>query len=152
MEIIDKKIIVEDMINNNLSILEVSKKYDCSVSTIRKYLAKLSNSDDHENLKLYESYKEYSNKKLADGRKKGAEKGKRKPFLSEEEINNLAVEFVNGEHSLRSLANFYKIPKSTLHEWFSSYLTPENRKKVMDLYNDNETVNKKKKQGGFNDG
>ena len=48
--------IVEDIVNNGLSLLDASKKYDVSVSKLRKYITSLKNSDLKDEKKLYETY------------------------------------------------------------------------------------------------
>lgn len=139
---IEKKAIVLEIsaVDSMMTIDDAAKKYGCSSSTLRKYIASLKET----NPSLYEIYREHALKMENFGKRKGGQNGKRLPTKSIQEISCLASKFLDEEHSLRSFQRCSNIPKSTLHEWFScSGLDPKTREEILALYSDNRTVNKK---------
>ena len=59
-----------------VSVLDASRKFDCSVSSIRKYIAKLKNSCCEDDILLYNKYIIVSGANQEKGRVCGGKNGK----------------------------------------------------------------------------
>ena len=82
--------IVDSYMDGKLvTALEACKKFDCSVSSLRKYIAKLKKSDDKDDIILYNRYLEVSNINRLNGHILGGKKGKRRSTLSDSLVADL---------------------------------------------------------------
>ncbi len=102
------------------TIEEASKHFSKSVSSIKKYLAKVrdTNASDYD-ANLAEKLKLAQEKIILKGVKKGGSLGKRTRNLRENEAKMYADAYMSGL-TIEQLANLSQIPKSTLHETIRS--------------------------------
>ncbi len=98
------------------TILEAANHFGKSVSSIKKYLAKVRDINDaNYNAVLAEKLKLAQEKVILKGVKKGGSKGKRGRNLSLEEAKKYAEIYMGGL-TYEQLEDLTKIPKSTLQE------------------------------------
>lgn len=117
------------------TIEEASIYFQKSISSIKKYLAKIRN----ENLETYDStlakkLKLAQQKIILEGQKKGGSLGKRPKTRSKEEIQKLAELYSSG-HTYDTLSFQTNIPRSTLHEAVKSYEKEEIQKAIKESQN-----------------
>lgn len=129
-----KKIIIEDIIENHMTVVEATNKNNCSESTIRNYIRKLKNSKELADINLYKQYLDASRENQKRGREKGGKIGKRQPEKTKEEIVNLYQQIINHDYTLRKLEELYGIPTSTLYENFIKYLDKEQLLILHDIF------------------
>lgn len=99
-----------------VTALDASIKFDCSVSSIRKYVAKLKNSTDTDDKKLYNSYLTASSISRLKGQVLGGRNGKRTSKMSEREVSDFCEYIIENDCTLRQMEKMTSIPKSTLYE------------------------------------
>ena len=99
-----------------VTVLDASHKFDCSVSSIRKYIAKLKVSTDPADKKLYDSYLVVSSMARLKGQILGGKNGKRNSNLSFSSISDLCEYLIENNCTLRQMEKISGIPKSTLYE------------------------------------
>ncbi len=100
------------------TIAEAAQFFGKSVSSIKKYLAKVrDDSDPNYDALLAEKLKLAQEKVILKGVKKGGSKGKRGRFLKENEAKMYAEAYMGGL-TYEQLADLSKIPRSTLQETF----------------------------------
>jgi len=115
-----------------VTVLEASLKFDCSVSSIRKYITKLKKSGDKNDIILYNSYLEVSNMNKLNGRILGGKSGKRSSNLSDSLVSDLCDYIVESGCTLRQMEKETGIPKSTLYENLSKLNDP----RLQDVYDE----------------
>ena len=115
-----------------VTALEACHKFDCSVSSLRKYIAKLKKSDDEKDIILYNSYLQVSNINRLNGRIFGGKNGKRMSTLSHSVVSDLCEYIVENGCTLRQMEKETGIPKSTLYENLSKLNDP----RLQDMYDD----------------
>lgn len=115
-----------------VTVLDASHKFDCSVSSIRKYIAKLKKSDDEKDIILYNSYLEVSNINKLNGHILGGKNGKRRSTLSDSLVTDLCDYIVESGCTLRQMEKGTGIPKSTLYENLSKLNDP----RLQDVYDE----------------
>jgi len=115
-----------------VTVLDASHKVDCSVSSIRKYIAKLKKSDDEKDIILYNSYLEVSNINKLNGHILGGKNGKRRSTLSDSLVTDLCDYIVESGCTLRQMEKGTGIPKSTLYENLSKLNDP----RLQDVYDE----------------
>lgn len=109
--------IVDSYENGKLvTALEASIKFDCSVSSIRKYVAKLKASTDIDDKKLYNSYLAASSMSRLKGQVLGGKNGKRTSKLSDKVVSDFCEYIIENDCTLRQMEKISGIPKSTLYE------------------------------------
>ena len=131
---IDFKKIIEDIISNNLTVLEASQKYNCSESSIRKYIRKLKESNELSDINLYNRYLDVARNSQKNGRKKGGTNSKRTTTLSKEEINNLYELIVNEDRTLREVEEKTRIPSSTIYDNLMANLSENQKKQIQEVF------------------
>ena len=99
-----------------VSVVDVSLKFDCSVSSIRKYIAKLKSSNNPDDINLYNKYLYVSRVNQEKGRVIGGKNGKRTSNFSRDEISSLCNYIIENDCTLRQLEKESGIPKSTLYD------------------------------------
>lgn len=99
-----------------VTVLDASHKFDCSISSIRKYIAKLKVSTDPADKKLYDSYLVVSSMARLRGQILGGKKGKRLSTFSSSDVSDLCDFIVENDCTLRQMEKISGIPKSTLYE------------------------------------
>jgi hypothetical protein len=125
--------IVDSYKNGELvTVLDASHKFDCSVSSIRKYIAKLKNSVDKNDLRLYNNYLVVANMNQLKGQVLGGKKGKRFSTLSNSNVSDLREYIVENDCTLRQMEKISGIPKSTLYENLSRL----NDSRLQDMYDE----------------
>lgn len=125
MNSLDYRKIVEYIVNcyksgEYVTVMDASIKFDCSVSSIRKYIARLKKSEDIGDINLYNDYLEVANMNRLKGQVIGGKNGKRKSSLSLEYVSNLCEYIIENDCTLRQMEEMVDIPKSTLHENLAS--------------------------------
>lgn len=120
-----RKIIIQDIIGNHMTVVEAASKNDCSESTIRNYIKKLKNSNELADVNLYEQYLLAARENQKRGRVKGGANGKRQSNISKEEVINLYQQIIDHDYTLRQLEEVFGISKSTLYDLFIKYLDKE---------------------------
>lgn len=115
-----------------VTVLDASHKFDCSVSSIRKYIAKLKKSDDEKDIILYNSYLEVSNINKLNGHILGGKNGKRRSTLSDSLVTDLCDYIIESGCTLRQMEKGTGIPKSTLYENLSKLNDP----RLQDVYDE----------------
>lgn len=115
-----------------VTALEASIKFDCSVSSIRKYVAKLKVSTDPADKKLYDSYLVVSSMTRLNGQILGGKNGKRNSNLSFSSISDLCEYLIENNCTLRQMEKISGIPKSTLYENLSKL----NDSRLQDIYDE----------------
>jgi hypothetical protein len=125
-----------------VTVLDASHKFDCSVSSIRKYIAKLKKSDDEKDIILYNSYLEVSNINKLNGHILGGKNGKRSSKLSDKVVYDLCEYIVDNDYTLRQMEKITSIPKSTLYERLDKLKDPrlqsvydDHRRNALNNYN-----------------
>lgn len=109
--------IVDSYENGELvNVIEASRKFDCSVSSIRKCIARLKNSNDENEKRLYSSYLEVAKMNQLNGRGLGGTLGKRSSSLSLDDIQKYCDYIIETGCTLRELEKETGISKSTLYE------------------------------------
>ena len=131
----DYSVIIKDMIDsfNNghpMTACDASKKYDCSVSSIRKYIARLKNSDSVNDISLYNEYCAVSSFNKSRGVVLGGKNGKRGSKYSLDVISDLCDYIIETDSTLREVEKETRIPKSTLSDNFKRLNNP----KLQDVY------------------
>lgn len=133
----DYRKIIEYIINSCeagqlVTVVDASHKFDCSVSSIRKYIAKLKKSSDESDKVLYNSYLEVSNMNRLRGQILGGKNGKRNSSLSDSLVSDLCEYVIQNDCTLRQLEKEVGIPKSTLYENLSKL----NDSRLQDIYDE----------------
>ena len=127
---IDKKAIFIDIVENDLMLEEVSKKYNCSLSTINKYISSLMNTEDDELKELYEKYLKASERHRVNGYSKGGQVGVRTTSFSENQIENIYRLIVDEGYTLRMVEELTGFKKSTIYDLLMKNLD-DDRKKIL---------------------
>ena len=117
----DCRKVVEYIVDNyehgkSVTALEASIKFDCSVSSIRKYVAKLKTSGDIDDKKLYNSYLAAASMSRLRGQVLGGKNGRRTSKMSERELSDFCEYIIENDCTLRQMEKKTSIPKSTLYE------------------------------------
>ena len=99
-----------------VNVIQASKKFDCSVSSIRKCIAKLKSSNNPDDINLYNKYLYVSCVNQKNGRIIGGKNGKRTSNFSRDEISSLCNYIIENDCTLRQLEKESGIPKSTLYD------------------------------------
>lgn len=115
-----------------VTVLDASHKFDCSVSSIRKYIAKLKVSTNPADKKLYDSYLVVSSMTRLRGQILGGKNGKRNSNLSFSSISDLCEYLIENNCTLRQMEKISGIPKSTLYENLSKL----NDSRLQDIYDE----------------
>ena len=115
-----------------ITALEACKEFDCSVSSLRKYIAKLKKSNDKNDIILYNRYLEVSNINRLNGHILGGKNGKRRSTLSDSLVTDLCDYIVESGCTLRQMEKGTGIPKSTLYENLSKLNDP----RLQDVYDE----------------
>ena len=121
------------VIDNLATIEQTAAYFHKSVSSIKKYLAKIRdvNNPSYDPI-LAEKLKLAQAKISLIGVSKGGSISKRGKSITEEEARGYAKDYLNGQ-SYRSLSQEKKIPKSTLHENIRS-IKDDDLQKSLDEY------------------
>lgn len=110
---------VGEYIANGHKISEAADHFNKSISSIKKYLAKIRNKDsDCYNEILAEKIKLAQAKIELEGHIKGGSLGKRGKIYEEWQIEMLLESFIASGLSLAAFADLILIPKSTLYDLF----------------------------------
>lgn len=115
-----------------VSVVDVSLKFDCSVSSIRKCIAKLKSSNNPDDINLYNKYLYVSRFNQEKGRVMGGKNGKRTSNFNHDAVSSLCDYMINNDCTLRQLEKKTGIPKSTLYE----NLDRLGDSRLKDLYNE----------------
>ncbi|MGM9849622.1 MAG: hypothetical protein ACI31V_01835 [Bacilli bacterium] len=115
-----------------VTVLDASHKFDCSVSSIRKYIARLKGSIDENDKKLYNSYLVIAGINQLNGQVLGGKKGKRLSTFSSSDVSDLCDFIVENDCTLRQMEKISGIPKSTLYENLSKL----NDSRLQDIYDE----------------
>jgi hypothetical protein len=99
-----------------VTVLDASTKFNCSVSSIRKYIAKLKKSDLECDIELYNNYLKVANINRLRGKVIGGRKGKRNSVMSLDYISDLCEYIIENNCTLRQMEKEINISKSTLYE------------------------------------
>lgn len=99
-----------------VNVIQASKKFDCSVSSIRKCIAKLKSSNNPDDINLYNKYFYVSRVNQEKGRVMGGKNGKRTSNFSRDEVSSLCNYIIENDCTLRQLEKESGIPKSTLYD------------------------------------
>ena len=99
-----------------VSVIDASLKFDCSVSSIRKCIAKLKSSNNPDDINLYNKYLYVSRVNQEKGRVTGGKNGKRTSNFSRDEVSSLCNYIIENDCTLRQLEKESGIPKSTIYE------------------------------------
>ena len=125
-----------------VTVLDASHKFDCSVSSIRKYIAKLKVSTNPADKKLYDSYLVVSSMTRLKGQILGGKNGKRSSKLSDKVVSDLCNYRVDNDYTLRQMEKITSIPKSTLYENLDKLKDPrlqsvyyDHRRNALNNYN-----------------
>ena len=114
----DKRKILEEIIKKHMTIKEASEIYDCSVSTLRKYIASLSKSTNEADITLYQQYLAVAKENSKVGRIRGGVLSKKESSLSKKNIKDLFNMIVKNDYTLRQLEEKTGISKSNLYDLF----------------------------------
>lgn len=107
-----------------ITALEACCKFGCSVSSLRKYIAKLKKSEDEKDIILYNSYLDVSNSNRLNGCISGGRKGRRNSTLPDSIVHDLCEYIVDNDCTLRQLEKVTGIPRATLYENLSKLNDP----------------------------
>ena len=148
---IDCRKIVQDIVENHLTVKDAALKYDCSVSTIRKYIAALKNSLELSDINLYNEYIEWARESQKNGSVKGGIISKRKSSKTMDEILELYHLIVEHDYTLKQLEKMVGVPSSTLYDCFIKYLDNDKLLVLKDIF-DEHRRNQRNDYENDNDG
>lgn len=136
---IDKKEILKKIVENKLTVKDAALKYGCSISTIRKYIASIKDTDDIELKNLYEKYCLLALDNASIGRIEGGKKGIRHSSIDDNQIEMIYNLIVEHDYTLRQLEEVLidkgiNIKKSTLYDLLINNLSSEKVEILNDIF------------------
>ena len=124
---IDFKKIINDIINEHLTISEAALINNCSVSSIKKYIKKLKDSSFVEDNNLYVKYLENARLNQKGGRVKGGMNGIRKTSISQDTIEQWYYMITRDNYTLREIERISGVSSSNIYDCLIKYLDDKKR-------------------------
>ena len=117
-----------DYISSNLTVEEVANRNNVTKKTLQNNFKKLKEI----NYEVYAAVELKKEKNQAIGKIKGGKTGKRTGTHSKEEINDIAVKFIDKQMTFKEGEASEEIASSTLHDMLHSNLVDDDKRAKLD--------------------
>lgn len=135
--------VAEYIIDNKATVASCAKHFDCSVSTIKKYINNDGNLKDID-LELYKKVKEVQKEIEEKSHHIGGMISKRNSKHTYSEIKKIVETMIRNSWTIEEASKYYNIPRSTLYENIKKIDDEKLKLSLKMLFDGNRLGNKKR--------